>query len=120
MPNAEASIELARFLKVPIGVLLLGQEDGVPSGDQPPIQDLSLLERFPDLEKLSRKEGSRGRHRADRRDDHEPAVRGGQRQARAPERLSLMVNSPFKLDPPVRDGWPRFTKEEKNATFSSV
>lgn len=56
MPNAETSIELAKFLKVPIGVLLLGQEDGAPSGDQPPIQDLSLLERFRDLEKLSRKD----------------------------------------------------------------
>lgn len=56
MPNAETSIELAKFLKVPIGVLLLGQEDGASSGDQPPIQDLSLLERFRDLEKLSRKD----------------------------------------------------------------
>lgn len=55
MPNAETSIELAKFLKVPIGMLLLGHEDGT-SDSEPPIQDLSLLERFRDLEKLSRKD----------------------------------------------------------------
>jgi transcriptional regulator with XRE-family HTH domain len=55
MPNAENLIDLARFLRVGVAKLLLGQEDdSTPS--EPPIQDLSLLERFRDVERLSRKD----------------------------------------------------------------
>lgn len=55
MPNAENLIDIARFLRVGVAKLLLGEEDGSKNGE-PPIQDLSLLERFRDLEKLSRKD----------------------------------------------------------------
>lgn len=55
MPNAENLIDLARSLRVSIPKLLLGEEDR-SGGDEPPIQDVSLLERFRDLEKLSRKD----------------------------------------------------------------
>jgi transcriptional regulator with XRE-family HTH domain len=54
LPNAETLVELARFLRVGIAKLLLGQEE--TPGDEPPIEDISLLERFRDLEKLSRKD----------------------------------------------------------------
>lgn len=54
MPNAETLIDLAGFLRVGVGKLLLGEEE--QSGSEPPIQDVSLLERFRDLEKLSRKD----------------------------------------------------------------
>lgn len=55
MPNAENLIDLARFLRVGIAKLLLGQEER-SNGGEPPIQDISLLERLRDLEKLSRKD----------------------------------------------------------------
>lgn len=56
MPNAESLLELATFLRVDVGFLLTGQESGQGQGDDLPIHDLSLLERFRDLEKLSRKD----------------------------------------------------------------
>lgn len=54
MPNAETLADLAKFLRVSVGKLLLGEED--QEGGSAPIQDLSLLERFRDLEKLDRKD----------------------------------------------------------------
>lgn len=56
MPNAESLLELATFLRVDVGFLLTGQDSGQSNGDELPIHDLSLLERFRDLEKLSRKD----------------------------------------------------------------
>jgi transcriptional regulator with XRE-family HTH domain len=55
MPNAENLIDIARFLRVGVARLLVGDEEG-SSPSEPPIQDISLLERFRDLEKLSRKD----------------------------------------------------------------
>lgn len=55
MPNAESLVELARFLRVGVSTLLLGQDEDA-SGAAPPIQDISLLERFRELEKLKRKD----------------------------------------------------------------
>ncbi len=55
MPNAETLIDLATFLRVSIGNLLTGEEDGA-SSTSAPIRDISLLERFRDVEKLSRKD----------------------------------------------------------------
>ena len=55
MPNAETLIDLAQFLRVGVGLLLTGQEEeAAPS--PAPISDISLLERFRDLEKLDRKD----------------------------------------------------------------
>lgn len=56
MPNADSLVALCRFLQVEVGFLLLGQESAGSPVDAAPIQDLSLLERFRDLEKLSRKD----------------------------------------------------------------
>ena len=55
LPNAETLIDLARFLRVSVGTLLLGEEEAGGGADQP-IGDITLLERFRDLEKLSRKD----------------------------------------------------------------
>jgi len=55
LPNAETLVDLAQFLRVGLAKLLLGQEDGSTQTELP-IQDISLLERFRDLEKLSRKD----------------------------------------------------------------
>lgn len=55
MPNAENLIDIARFLRVGVAKLLLGEEE-TSDGKEPPIRDISLLERFRDLEKLSRKD----------------------------------------------------------------
>lgn len=55
MPNAESLLALAGVLRVSVG-LLLGQESEKAAAEQHPIQDISLLERFRDLEKLSRKD----------------------------------------------------------------
>lgn len=55
LPNAETLIDLARFLRVSVGALLLGEEE-TPGGADRPIEDITLLERFRDLEKLSRKD----------------------------------------------------------------
>lgn len=56
LPNAETVVELARFLRVGIATLLVGHEDGQALGAEPPLQDISLLERFRELEKLKRKD----------------------------------------------------------------
>lgn len=55
MPNAETLADLAQFLRVSVGKLLLGEED-VEQMNAAPIADISLLERFRDLEKLDRKD----------------------------------------------------------------
>lgn len=55
LPNAETLIDLATFLRVSLGTLLLGQEEGTGQA-VPPIADISLLERFRELEKLDRKD----------------------------------------------------------------
>ena len=56
MPNAETLANLAKFLRVSVGKLLLGEEDNESAVAAAPIQDISLLERFRDLEKLDRKD----------------------------------------------------------------
>lgn len=56
MPNAETLADLAKFLRIPVGHLLLGEDDESPNAIAAPIHDLSLLERFRDLEKLDRKD----------------------------------------------------------------
>lgn len=55
MPNAESLLALSAFLRVGAG-LLLGQKDDAAGAAAPLINDLSLLERFRDLEKLDRKD----------------------------------------------------------------
>ena len=56
LPGAETLVDLSQFLKVSLGTLLLGVEDGAGHGAEEPIQDISLLERFRELEKLERKD----------------------------------------------------------------
>lgn len=57
MPNAETLVELARFLRIGVSAILTGETDGAPASPQePPVQDISLLERFRELEKLERKD----------------------------------------------------------------
>ncbi len=55
LPNAESLLALATFLRVSVG-LLLGQKDDVAAAADQPISDISLLERFRDLERLDRKD----------------------------------------------------------------
>ncbi|MEO8380808.1 MAG: helix-turn-helix domain-containing protein [Acidobacteriota bacterium] len=54
MPNAETLVDLAEFLRISVGSLLVGEEQ--PAAAAAPIQDIALLERFRDLEKLGRKD----------------------------------------------------------------
>ena len=56
MPNTETLAELAKFPCVSVGKLLIGEEDSESAIASAPIQDISLLERFRDLEKLDRKD----------------------------------------------------------------
>jgi len=56
LPSVETFVDLARFLRVGLGLLAFGQEDTAPPGNEPPIEDISLLERFRELEKLKRKD----------------------------------------------------------------
>ena len=55
MPSAETLVDVARFLRVPVGQLLLGEAEKGENGTAP-IRDISLLERFRDLEKMNRKD----------------------------------------------------------------
>ena len=55
LPGAEILIDLASFLNVNLGTLLLGTQE-TPGSAEPVIQDISLLERFRELEKLDRKD----------------------------------------------------------------
>lgn len=54
LPNADTLADLAEHLRVSVGGLLIGEEE--KNGGQPPIHDISLLERFRDVEKLDRKD----------------------------------------------------------------
>lgn len=56
MPNAETLVDLAEFLRVSVGMLLVGEEEQAAAAAAPPIRDIALLERFRDLEKLDRKD----------------------------------------------------------------
>jgi transcriptional regulator with XRE-family HTH domain len=53
MPNAETLVSIAEVLHVRLDFLLLG-EDG-NSGDNSPVNDVRLLERLRELEKLDRR-----------------------------------------------------------------
>lgn len=53
LPNADTLVELAQFLRVGVG-RLVGENDQATPAE--PIHDVSLLERFRDLEKLDRKD----------------------------------------------------------------
>lgn len=55
LPNADTLADLAEFLRVGVGPLLLGEAEENNEAS-PPIRDISLLERFRDLEKLDRKD----------------------------------------------------------------
>lgn len=55
MPNAETLVDLAEFLRVSVGMLLVGEEEPAAIAAAP-IRDIALLERFRDLEKLDRKD----------------------------------------------------------------
>jgi transcriptional regulator with XRE-family HTH domain len=55
MPNAETAIDLAQFLRVSVGLLLIGEEEPAAVAAVP-IKDIALFERFRDLEKLDRKD----------------------------------------------------------------
>lgn len=54
MPNAETLVDLAEFLRISVGEVLVGKKEDTV--EQLPIHDISLLERFRDLEKLDRKD----------------------------------------------------------------
>jgi transcriptional regulator with XRE-family HTH domain len=54
LPNAETLVSLARVLQVGLDLLLLGEAQ--PEAGRLPITDLPLLERFQDLQKLSKKD----------------------------------------------------------------
>lgn len=56
MPSAETLVDLARVLRVSVGQLLVGDDETEAHLAAAPIHDISLLERFRDLEKLSRKD----------------------------------------------------------------
>lgn len=55
LPGAETLIDLSSFLQVSLGALLLGIDEGA-RGAEAPIQDISLLERFRELEKFERRD----------------------------------------------------------------
>lgn len=54
LPGADTLLDLATFLRVGVGSLLAGED--AAAGSEPPIHDITLLERFRDLEKLDRKD----------------------------------------------------------------
>jgi transcriptional regulator with XRE-family HTH domain len=56
LPSLETLVDLCRFLQVGLEALVLGKEGTAPPSADPPIQDISLLERFRELEKLKRKD----------------------------------------------------------------
>ena len=60
MRNAETLADLAKFLRVSVGKLRLGEEDIEGTVASAPINDISLPERFRDLE--SRAQGPRVCH----------------------------------------------------------
>lgn len=54
LPNVETLVDLAEFLRVSVTMLLFAREEG--AAQEPPIQDITLLERFRRVEKLDRKD----------------------------------------------------------------
>lgn len=56
LPNAETLASLARILDVSLDLLLLGQEPDHPRPAEAPVLDLPLLERFRDVQKLSKRD----------------------------------------------------------------
>jgi len=56
LPSVETLADLARFLRVDLGTLVFGAEEKAGHFNEPPIEDISLLERFRELEKLKRKD----------------------------------------------------------------
>ena len=56
LPSLETLVDLSHFLRVGPGALVLGEDDATPRGAEQPIEDISLLERFRELEKLKRKD----------------------------------------------------------------
>lgn len=56
LPSVETLVDLTRFLRVDLGMLVFGVQEKSAAADEPPIQDLSLLERFRELEKMKRKD----------------------------------------------------------------
>lgn len=56
LPNVETLVDLAEFLQVGVTMLLFGREEGTQGTQEPPIQDITLLERFRRAEKLGRKD----------------------------------------------------------------
>ena len=53
LPSLETLVDLCRFLQVGLEALVLGREGTTPPTADPPIQDISLLERFRELESSS-------------------------------------------------------------------
>ena len=56
LPSLETLVDLCRFLQVGLEAPVLGKEGTAPPSADPPIQDISLLERFRELEKLKRRD----------------------------------------------------------------
>lgn len=54
LPNAETLVGLARVLQVDLNLLLLGEASG--AAEAMPVLDIPLLERFKDLQKLSKRD----------------------------------------------------------------
>jgi transcriptional regulator with XRE-family HTH domain len=55
LPNAETLVALARVLQVDLNLLLLGETSG-PTTEALPVLDVPLLERFKDLQRLSKRD----------------------------------------------------------------
>ena len=56
LPNVETLVDLAEFLRVSVTMFLFGREEGTTAAQEPPIKDITLLERFRRVEKLDRKD----------------------------------------------------------------
>jgi transcriptional regulator with XRE-family HTH domain len=56
LPSVETLADLVRFLRVDLGTLVFGTAEKAGTSNGPPIEDISLLERFRELEKLKRKD----------------------------------------------------------------
>lgn len=55
LPNAETLVSIAQVLQVSVDFLLTGEADGVDRHELP-ISDVPLLERFRDVQKLSKRD----------------------------------------------------------------
>lgn len=55
LPNAETLVSIAQVLQVSVDFLLTGETDGVDRHELP-ISDVPLLERFRDVQKLSKRD----------------------------------------------------------------